>query len=43
MLAEACEVVDGLTLPKHSKCGVVRELLVDNIGEDMIEFIMFLS
>jgi len=42
VLAEVREVIDGLALTKHSKCGVVGELLVNNIGEDMIELLVFL-
>jgi len=43
VLAEACEIIDGLALPKHSKCSVVGKLFMDNVGEDMVELIVFLS
>ena len=43
VLAEACKVIDGLALPKHSKCGVVGELFANDIGEDVVELVMFLS
>ena len=43
VLAEVCKVVDGLTLPKHSEYGIIGELFANNVGEDMVELIVFLS
>ena len=42
MLAETCEIIDGLALPKHSECSVIGELFVNDVGEDMVELVVFL-
>jgi len=43
VLAEVCKVVDGLALPKHSECGVIGKSFADNVGEDVVELVVFLS